>query len=132
MNNPNHGGLFAPGGPQLESHIEPTRTFGAKVVDLGIEFSDPRPDLDRLYHDGGLWAQLLAISHRKDPILSGTLHGFRCQGTKLEKGSGGYVIRPVIGDAAWPDQRAYDRDRERYLIPHRARLTELLDELIDW
>lgn len=124
------GGLFAPEGPQPET--KPERTFGTKVVELGTEFNDPRPDLDKLYHDGALWAQLLAISHRANPMLSGVLHGFRCQGTKLEKGPKGYVIRPVIGKDAWPNQRAYEQDRDRYLKPHTAKVIELLDQLFEW
>ncbi len=120
------GSLFEP--PALE----PERTFGARVVDLGTEFSDPRPDLDKQYQDGALWAQLLALSHWLNPLLSGLFHGFRCMGTRLEKGPRGYVIRPVIGRDAWPSQQAYDRDRDRYLMPHKDRVVELLDKLFEW
>jgi hypothetical protein len=128
----NHGGLFAPGGPQLKTCSEQKRTFGAKVVELGTEFNDPRPDLDKLYHDGALWAQLLALSHKSNPLLSGLLHGFRCQGTRLEKTPKGYVMRPVFGKDYWPSQQAYERDRDHYLMPHKAKVIELLDQLFEW
>lgn len=129
----NIGGLFAPGGPELETYTGPRhRTFGTKVVDMGTEFNDPRPDLDKIYHDGPLWVQILALSHKSNKLLSGLLHGFRCQGGKLEKGPKGYVIRPVFGEQGWKDQREYNKDRDRYLAPHTEEIIKLLDRLFEW
>lgn len=107
--------------------------FGAKTVSMGREFTDPQPDLGKEHKDGPLWAQLLATAYAKSPILCGSLHGFRCMGTKIQKGtSGGYVIRPVLGPMTWTSAREYERDRERYLRPYAAEIAALLGELIEW
>lgn len=126
---PSSGQLSLLDGPQQE----PVAHFGAKVVALGLEFTDPRPDLDQIHHDGMLWAQLLALAHGKSPLLSGMLHGFRCQGTMLVKGQKGYMIRPILDEAkAWPSKQQYEADREQYLRPHVADIAGLLKELFEW
>lgn len=91
--------------------------------------SDPRPELE----DSLAWAHLLAFAalDRADPTgLYGTLHGARYGGAALKFKQGRWRIEPRLDPteliSIWHDQSAWDSDRGRYLLPHRARLTKLL------
>ena len=91
--------------------------------------SDPRPELE----DSLAWAHLLAFAtpDRADPTgLYGTLHSARYGGAALKFKQGRWRIEPRLDPteliSIWHDQAAWDADRGRYLLPHRARLTKLL------
>lgn len=92
--------------------------------------SDPRPEL---LEDSLAWAHLLALAatDRSDfKELFGVLHGARCGGAALKFKQGRWRVEPRIDPdehlSAWHDQEAWEEDRGRYLLPHRARLTKLL------
>ena len=76
--------------------------------------------------------RLLAFAEGEDPMLAGTLHGFRCAGTRIRQGQKGYVLRPDVdptGNLAWGSQTAYEEDREKWLRPHAGKIAELLRRL---
>lgn len=94
------------------------------------EPSDPRPELEA---DSLAWAHLLAYAStdRSDfKGLYGVIHGARCGGALLTFTHGRWRIEPRIDPAelvsVWHDLAAWEVDRERYLLPHRERLTRLL------
>jgi|GEM_PF-4251892 len=91
---------------------------------------DPRPEL---VVDSLAWAHLLAYAStdRADfRGLFGVLHGARRGGALLRFDRGRWRVEPRIDPAEltsiWHDQEAWEADRGRYLLPHRARLTKLL------
>ena len=86
---------------------------------MGENGGDPRPELVR---DSPLWARLLQLARRDCPDLWGPLHGIRCLGARLERGKRGFRIAS--------DYDGYAQDRETWLLPHRAELSELLAKLI--
>lgn len=52
-------------------------------------YIDPRPDLEA---DSALWTKLLRRAQKIDPMLAGTLHGFRCGGLRIKRGRTGYLL----------------------------------------
>jgi hypothetical protein len=85
---------------------------------------DPRPDLA---DDSELWTRLLELAEAEDRMFAGTLHGFRCLGTRIKRGRNGYVLRPDIdptGDTAWTSQR--EEMKEEWLRPHISKIANLL------
>lgn len=89
--------------------------------------ADPRPDLAA---DSRLWTRFLELATEKDRHLAGTLHGFRCQGTRLRRGKNGYVLRPEVGPQAWSSRQEYERERDRWLKPYLPEIKELLKSLL--
>ena len=92
-------------------------------------FSDPRPDigsdLESVY-----FADLLSRMFLINKEAAITLHGFRCQGTRLVKSEkGNYVLRPVIGERGWKSQEDYDEAKARYLEPVRRDVALALKKL---
>lgn len=92
-------------------------------------FSDPRPDigsdLESVY-----FADLLSRMFLINKEAAITLHGFRCQGTRLVKSEkGNYVLRPVIGKSGWKSQEDYDEAKARYLEPVRRDVALALKRL---
>lgn len=90
---------------------------------------DPRPEMT---DDSELWTRLFKIMTRlgmNKTQLYGTLHGFRCMGTRIIPGkSGGYVLR---GDVDPEGRKAfylgeYEELRDKYLKPHVKSITELM------
>lgn len=86
---------------------------------------DPRPELA---DDSALWVELLGLAYDVDGDRSdglfGALHGLRCLGAGLAVGNG--RVKLVHGEM---DPGEYDGDREHYLVPHTARLVELLGQM---
>jgi hypothetical protein len=79
---------------------------------------DPRPDL---MEDSSLWDALLRIAETRSEKFAGTLHGFRCGGTRIKRGKLGWVLRPDVdptGRTAWESQAEYDEFKERFLKPY--------------
>ena len=80
---------------------------------------DPRPDLAE---DSAQWRRLLRLAWERDGEeaagVYGVLLGVRCMGARLESGR----IRPPVD----MDESEWSADRERYLVPHRAAIVELL------
>ena len=95
-----------------------------------ISPKDPRPDLEA---DSALWSKLLRRSQKLDPMLAGTLHGFRCGGLRIKRGRTGYLLRPdfdLTGNlATWKDQDEYEYDKLLYLFQYRAEIKELMTNL---
>ena len=88
---------------------------------------DPRPDL---IEDSKDWTRFLNLVKNKNEILANTLHGFRCCGLRLYEEKIGYVLKPEFNfSSEWEDQTEYEEDREKYLIPHKTELIELLNRL---
>ncbi len=92
--------------------------------------SDPRPEL---LEDSLAWAHLLAFAAPDKSDLAGlfgVLHGARCGGALLSFTKGRWRIEPRIDPdehlSSWHDLEAWELDRGRFLLPHRARLTKLL------
>ena len=93
-------------------------------------FKDTRPDLEA---QDGLeslnWGFLLAAAWPVSRELAITLHGFRCQGSRLVKTEKGYAIKPEVGEQGWASEQEYQEARDKYLVPHREQLTRLLKNL---
>lgn len=90
---------------------------------------DPRPDLKE---DSRLWNLLLDIAYKNDKELAGTLHGFRCMGTRIKEVDDRYVLRPDIdplGRRAWESKSEYKEARDKWLRPHAQKIAELLQVL---
>lgn len=89
--------------------------------------TDPRPDLAE---DSALWVRFLELAGEKDKQLAWTLHGFRCQGTRLRQGRSGYVLRPELDPTkGWTSRQEYEKERDRWLMPHISVIAELLKRL---
>lgn len=86
------------------------------------EITDPRLDLTT---DSRLWSELLrraAAVDQDDPNgLYGALDGLRCLGAGLIRDSRG--LRLVPGEI---DRAEYAELRAKWLVPHSARLKQLL------
>jgi len=94
--------------------------------------ADPRPDIAE---DSDLWNQLLASAwaDAEAPTgLYGSLLGLRCVGSRLVHEGGRWLIVPRAADEGEPqpdvDARLV-RDKCRFLLPHKDRLTVLLSRL---
>lgn len=89
---------------------------------------DPRPDLA---HDSKDWKRLLALAAAEDIQLAWILQGCRCVGLRLHKSSDGYSLRPDFDprSSQWTSQAAYEKDRNKYLLPHKEKIIKLLDSL---
>ena len=89
--------------------------------------TDPRPDLAE---DSALWVRFLELAGEKDKQLAWTLHGFRCQGTRIVLGRSGYVLRPELDPIkGWNSQQEYERMRDKWLKPHIEKIAQLLKKL---
>ncbi len=98
-----------------------------KIENLILKITDPRPDL---IEDSELWTRLLELASERDKDLAGTLHGFRCQGTRLKRGRTSYVLRPDIDPVrAWPRQEEYEKERDKWLKPYTKEIAALLKSL---
>lgn len=99
-----------------------------RMQQAGNVLADPRPDLRG---DSWLWERLLPWSYGADGLeaesLFGAVSGFRSGGARLE--FDGQAVRFVPGD--WPAEE-YRALRDRYLLPHAARLNKLLVQLGAW
>lgn len=94
---------------------------------IEIEEEDPRPDLTE---DSELWTRLLKLAARENSDLAAILHAFRCLGTRIRQGRSGYVLRPDVAPIwAWPSREEYEKERDRWLKPHRREITSLLKRL---
>ena len=87
---------------------------------------DPRPELG---DDSHRWEKLLTLAYAlpeetMENSLYGALLGLRCMGAKILPINGGLMITHGEMD---PD--SYRRDRETYLMPHKADLARLMGEL---
>ncbi|MBC7093894.1 hypothetical protein H5T53_07850 [Candidatus Bipolaricaulota bacterium] len=87
---------------------------------------DPRPDLPE---DSRLWTELLVLAAAEHPEVLEVLREARERGTRLRRKNGRFVLRPQVGERAWPSVEAYVEFRERALSPHAAAVAELLFEL---
>ena len=90
---------------------------------------DPRPDLSR---DSVLWHHLLmhcrAVENTGAPrSLYGALHGLRCLGARLKITEG--HIKVTAGEI---DDDEYKALRDEWLVPHHAKLVEVLSTLEKW
>ena len=89
--------------------------------------TDPRPDLAE---DSALWVRFLDLAGEKDKQLAGTLHGFRCQGTRIVQGKKGYLLRPGLDPTkGWKNRQEYEKERDKWLMPHISVIAELLKRL---
>lgn len=90
--------------------------------------TDPRPDL---MEDSELWKKFLQLAQETNPILAGTLHGFRCQGTRIVRGKNGYMLRPELNPSkdGWSSRQEYERERDVWLLPHLKEIADLLKRL---
>jgi hypothetical protein len=89
---------------------------------------DPRPDLTT---DSHLWHWLLVLAYPGKDVpdetnLYGALRGLRSEGAAIIEYGQGY--RLDIGEMDIAD---YNRERDRWLLPHRERMTNLLRQLKD-
>jgi hypothetical protein len=98
-----------------------------------VEMPEPEPITDPRYdlaEDSARWVRFLELAEKQDPMLAGTLHGFRCQGTRLRLGRSGYVLRPEIDPIrGWLSQAEYERERDKWLMPHISTIKDLLRQL---
>ena len=89
---------------------------------------DPRTDLT---YDSKDWKRLLALAAAEDIQLAWILHAFRCVGLRLHKDGNGYSLRPEFDpkSSQWTSQREYEKDRDKWLMPHREKIIKVLDGL---
>ena len=115
----------------LTARVPPSRAWADRVPPpIERPPSDPRPEL---LEDSLAWTHLLtyASPDKSDFAgLFGILHGARSGGAALKFKQGRWRLEPRIDPAErvsiWQDEAAWEADRGRYLLPHRARLTKLL------
>jgi hypothetical protein len=93
--------------------------------------TDPRPDLP---DDSADWTRLLALAGAIPPaVLAGTLHGFRCCGARLTYERGHWRFTPTIDPTErvglWQTREAWERDREKWLLPFRRQILGVLAQL---
>lgn len=91
-----------------------------------LRLPDPRPDLAE---DSELWQELLGICHRRygqNTELFEILRGMRCCGLRIKQGQTGYVLRPEIGDHGFMDMAEYETMRDKYLVPYKQQIAEML------
>lgn len=89
---------------------------------------DPRPDLA---YDSEEWTRLLNMASEKNEMLAGTLHGFRCGGLRLHRGSKGYALRPDLDPktSIWTSKAQYEADRDKWLMPYQQDIIDLLNKI---
>ena len=96
-----------------------------------LVFCDPRQDLaDEDPEESWYWGWLLADALGINKDLAITLHGFRCQGTRLERTEKGFKLQPEVSERAWQSQEEYQQARDKYLVPHQKQLVRLLKSLL--
>ena len=82
--------------------------------------NDPRPELT----DHEQWTELLRLaslnSRTNEPL--GSLNGVRCMGARLVRQAHSYRVVP----GPEYDREEYKMDRAKYLLPHKAVLSNLL------
>lgn len=88
-------------------------------------FRDPRPDLDRGDGEELVWGLLIASAFDRSRDLAGSLHGFRCMGTRLVREDKGWKMVP--GGEWGPGE--YEQARQDYLLPHKPLMIKLLNGL---
>ena len=89
--------------------------------------TDPRPDLAE---DSELWTRFLQLAEDENKKLTGILHGFRCQGTRIVLGRSGYVLRPELDPSkGWKNRQEYEKERDKWLKPHIEKIAQLLKKL---
>lgn len=100
-----------------------------EVIQAEPPITDPRKD--DLKYDSASWTKLLELARKKDPMLAGTLHGFRCGGLRLHRGGKGYALRPDFDPqtSIWTSVTEYEADRDKWLMPYRKEIVELLQQL---
>lgn len=95
-----------------------------------LVFCDPRQDLaDEDPEESWFWAWLLADALGTNKDLAITLHGFRCQGTRLERTEKGFKLQPEVSERGWQSAEEYQAARDKYLVPHQKQLVKLLKNL---
>ena len=95
-----------------------------------LVFCDPRQELaDEDPEESWYWGWLLADALGANKDLAITLHGFRCQGTRLERTEKGFKLQPEVSERAWLSQEEYQQARDKYLVPHQKQLVKLLKNL---
>ena len=96
-----------------------------------LVFCDPRQDLaDEDSEESWFWGWLLADALEINKDLAITLHGFRCQGTRLEiNPNGGMKLVQEVGENGWDSLDDYKAARDKYLVPHQKQLVRLLKSL---
>ena len=92
--------------------------------------TDPRMDLG---YDSVEWTRILnlALLVQQNKELAWILHGFRCCGLRLHKGRNGWALRPDFDPKSsnWDTPEEYNRDRDKWLVPHEKEIIELLRQL---
>lgn len=95
-----------------------------------IVFKDPRPDLaEEDPEESYWWLWLLADALGINKDLAITLHGFRCQGTRLERTEKGFKLQPEVSGRGWQSVEDYQMARDKYLVPHQKQLVKVLRNL---
>lgn len=97
-------------------------------IDNDITHTDPRPDLGE-GEEHLAWGMLLAHAWGVDKELYGLLHGFRSQGTRLISYDSGCKLEPEIGANGWSSLQDYKQARNKYLMPKKNKLIEILKKI---
>ena len=118
------------GEPEMVEEVEvkrPVVPMPEDAVPSPRPLADPRPDL---VEDSELWTRFLQLAEDENKQLTGILHGFRCQGTRIVLGRSGYVLRPELDpDKGWKNRQEYEKERDKWLMPHIDVIAELLKKL---
>ena len=107
--------------------LEPVVPVPEDAVPSPRPLVDPRPDL---VEDSELWTRFLHLAEDENKKLTGALHGFRCQGTRIVQGKKGYLLRPELDPSkGWKSRQEYEKERDKWLMPHIDVIAELLKKL---
>lgn len=84
-----------------------------------------------LKYDSEDWTRILTAVEAVDSMCAGVLHGFRCGGLRLHRGSQGYALRPEFDPATsiWCGDPEYKADRDLWLMPHTEVIVAALRQL---
>ena len=92
--------------------------------------TDPRPDLSE---DSAAWDELLRLAQAVESEFAYVLHGMRACGCLLAYERGAWRMRPLLDRSerrsVWQHHAAWERDRERWLVPYQNALIRLLGML---
>ena len=80
--------------------------------------------------DTNLWTQFITLADQYDPQLARNLEGFRAEGMNIvQMDDGNYVMRPDYTLGNWVNEDDYKRYSNKYLLPHREVIVELLSKI---
>ena len=100
--------------------LEELQHHGAEAEEYIRYLTDPRPDLEE---DSVLWQRVLEAARWQSTEVFMVLHGFRCEGTRLQMTARGLRMVPRIHAGETPRPSGFDspeeyrETRQEWLVP---------------